>query len=178
MENKVYKHLTNEEWNAVSLFTHNSKMDLVMDITGDENGDYFYDLEEDCQVPFEEGLSLMADNIADSGVVFAEESFEHRHIIEDIFRKFCENDKLILYVKNVNKILDKQTENSRPKMVSDILDYELKDDNSCEFGGISHEGETVEEFMFDYTEEPWRLTVNALNDLLTECGIAKIVLDK
>ena len=68
-------------------------------------------------------------------------------------------------------------EKSKTIYASDILDYVLEDDCTDEWGGVAFVGETVEDFLEDYTEEPWQLTVDALNILLKECGIKEIVLD-
>lgn len=107
MENeKVYKHLTDEEWNAVSKFTADNKLDEVFDICTDENGDYFWDFEEDCMLPFDEGLYLMECNIWSDGVCFAYYNKEYRHLIQNIFDKYCENETIKKSVQNVNLVLD------------------------------------------------------------------------
>lgn len=67
--------------------------------------------------------------------------------------------------------------NLKPIYANEILDYILEDDSTSEWGGTAFIGETVRDFLEDYTEEPEQLTVNALNTLLEECGIKKIVLD-
>ena len=67
--------------------------------------------------------------------------------------------------------------NLKPIYANEILDYILEDDSTGEWGGVAFIGETVRDFLEDYTEEPEQLTVNALNTLLEECGIKKIVLD-
>lgn len=102
----VYKKLTDEEWNAISKFTGDNKLDEVFDIMCDENGDYFWDFEECCAMPFEVGLGYMADNIWSDGVCFAYYDKEYRHLIQNIFDKYCENDTVKNYVRNVNLVLD------------------------------------------------------------------------
>ena len=104
----IYKHLTNMEWNAISYFTGDNKLDMVFDIMEDENGDYFWDFEEGCVMPFEEGLGYMADNIWTEGVCFADYNKEYRHLIQNIFDKYCENESTKNDVRNVNLVLDKR----------------------------------------------------------------------
>lgn len=60
MKNK----LTNLEWNAISHLTRTTHLDDAFDIAFDENHDYFEDFENNCEMPLEEGLSLLHDCIA------------------------------------------------------------------------------------------------------------------
>lgn len=109
MENeKVYKHLTDEEWNAISKFTADNKLDEMFDIMYVYNGkgDYFWDFEEGCVMPFEVGLGYMADNIWSDGVCFAYYDKEYRYLIQNIFDKYCENETIKKSVRNVNLVLD------------------------------------------------------------------------
>ena len=55
--------------------------------------------------------------------------------------------------------------------VKDFLDYKLKDDNT-EFGGISHIGETLEDFI----AEVGISNIDDINIALKECGIEPIVI--
>lgn len=109
---KMYhRHLTDEEWNAISDFTHDAKCDEVFDICTDENGDYFWDFEEDCMLPFDEGLYLMACDIAEDGVIYARKDKEHRQIIGEIFEKYCSDEHIKQRVRMVNENLNKKFAN-------------------------------------------------------------------
>ena len=55
--------------------------------------------------------------------------------------------------------------------VKDFLDYKLKDDNT-EFGGISHIGETLGDFI----AEVGISDIDDINIILKECGIEPIVI--
>lgn len=104
---KIYKKLTDEEWNAIQKFIMDNKLDEVLDIMGDEMGDYFWDMEYDCYLPFEAGLDLMEDNIYSDGCVFAYYDYMFRHFIQMIFEKYCENEDRINWVREVNSTIDK-----------------------------------------------------------------------
>ena len=105
--NNIYKHLTDEEWNAILKFIIDNKQGEVIDICMDENGDYFYDMEYDTVLPFEGGLDIMSADIYTDGVVFADYNYAFRHLIQSIFEKYSENEKLKNYIQNVNSTLDK-----------------------------------------------------------------------
>ena len=55
--------------------------------------------------------------------------------------------------------------------VKDFLDYELKDDNT-EFGGISHIGETLGDFIAEVEV----CDIDDIHKILQECGIEPIVI--
>lgn len=107
----IYKHLTDEEWNDVSKFTADNKLDEVFDICTDENGDYFYDYELNSKVPFEEYLCYLADNIYTSGVYYPSYDRQFRNLIEEIFNKYCEHESVKSHVRIINEILNAKNEN-------------------------------------------------------------------
>ena len=55
--------------------------------------------------------------------------------------------------------------------IKDLLDYELKDDNT-EFGGISYIGETLGDFISEVEVS----NIDDINKILKECGIEPIVI--
>lgn len=57
--------LSSNEYDVIAKVLHASKMDNSFDFTGDDNGDWFIDFENDEDVSLEEGLSWIADGIAD-----------------------------------------------------------------------------------------------------------------
>ena len=107
-DSKIYKHLTDKEWNAISQFTADNNLDTVFDIAEDEDGDFFFDFELDKKVPFEEYLCYLADNIYTDGVYYPNYSHEFRELLSSIFDKYCGNEKVKQYVKSINKQLDEK----------------------------------------------------------------------
>ena len=63
--------------------------------------------------------------------------------------------------------------------IRDVLDVVLQDDDTP-YGGVSFEGETVDDFLFedindtDYREITINSPVTKLNKILKECGIRPI----
>ena len=104
---KIYKKLTDEEWNAIQKFIMDNKLDEVFDILENEMGDYFWDMEYDCYLPFESGLDLMADNVYWDGCVFAHYDYMFRHFIQMIFEKYSTHEDRINWVRKVNLTIDK-----------------------------------------------------------------------
>ena len=58
--------------------------------------------------------------------------------------------------------------------IKDFLDYELKDDNT-EFGGISHVGETLGDFIAEVGMSE-TCDIDDINKILKECGIEPIMI--
>ena len=108
----IYRHLTDLEWNTILDFTYDAKCDEVFDIHSDVNGDYFYDFENHCKIPFEEGLYLMSWDIFDVGVIYADKSRAgQREVIGQIFEKYCQDENVKNYVLTVNEKLKKKFKN-------------------------------------------------------------------
>ena len=109
--NKYYQNLETNEWNAIMLFTHYTKLDEVVDIMHDVNhGDYFFDFDEGAMIPFEEGLECLVDNIGTTGLIYCELNRTDRHTLETIINKYSNDDWKKEYVKKVNETLDKRNE--------------------------------------------------------------------
>ena len=102
----IYRHLTDEEWNAISQFTADNKLDEVFDIASDENGDFFYDFELEEQIPFEDCLCDLACCIGIEGLYYPNYSKDFRDTIGEIFDKYCETEKVKRHVKSVNEMLN------------------------------------------------------------------------
>lgn len=113
MEKDYYRYLTDDEWNTISWFTHDAKCDEVFDIrTNMDYGDYFYDYEEERIMPFQEGLEWLSWDILYDGVRYAQDDrAEQREIIGQIFEKYCDNEKIKKYVREVNAKLRKENAN-------------------------------------------------------------------
>lgn len=110
---KYYERLTDEEYNALFRFLdRNDLLGEVLDLRTDVNlGDYFWDEEYLKIIPFTKALEeIVVENIYTDGVWFVRQNKEYRHLIENIFDKYCYNLKTKKHVKNVNKVLDKVEE--------------------------------------------------------------------
>lgn len=103
-----YVKLTTDEWNVLQKLIFKSHLEEVVSLDTDvNNGDYFYDF--DCQqmLTFTERLEdIIVADIGVKGYYYAQMSKEERHIIEDVFNKYCFNINTKKYVKKVNETLD------------------------------------------------------------------------
>ncbi len=82
-KNKV----SDEEYNLVLRLTQETKLDQVIDITGNDHGDYFWDFENDCSISLQEGFEILADSM---GYKFQHEGFTDKEagILEKLFQRF------------------------------------------------------------------------------------------
>ena len=130
VDSKIYKHLTDKEWNAISQFTADNNLDTVFDIAEDEDGDFFFDFELDKKVPFEEYLCYLADNIYTDGVYYPKYDHEFRELLSSIFDKYCGNEKVKQYVKSVNKQLDEKERIAKVVWGEQVEESLTEDNNS------------------------------------------------
>ena len=82
--------LTDTEFNLISRYTSKTHLDGVIDITGNENDDFFYDFEEDKEISLQEGFEIVADSVA---YPFSHEGFtaDESIILEKLIKKFVPN---------------------------------------------------------------------------------------
>lgn len=81
------KMLTDEEYNAISHYTHNTQIDDVFDIFGTiQDEDFFIDYEENELINLEEGLAILADMSAYP--LIHDVSLKNAKLIHNLMKEF------------------------------------------------------------------------------------------
>lgn len=110
--NNYYVNLKPEEYNAISRLTAISKCDGSFDIQYDvNNGDYFFDFEEQEMIAFETGLDWLSANIGIEGLAYPFLNRTEREHILAVYEKHYTDERVTEFIRETNLELENQKEN-------------------------------------------------------------------